>query len=87
MLPQVHTPMIKIARQFRFLDRASEHSLSEAAYRFILGHPQVSTVIGGFSDAVQLDEAVRAANSGPLSTVDVGAIAELHQRGFGGAQA
>jgi aryl-alcohol dehydrogenase-like predicted oxidoreductase len=86
MLPQVHRPMIENARQFKFLDRPGQHSLAEAAYRFILAHPQVSTVIGGFSARGQLEEAVRASEVGPLSAADLESIAAIHKAGFAHAE-
>jgi len=42
--------------------------------RFILAEPRVSTMIGGFSDVAQLEEAVRAAERGALSTADQASI-------------
>jgi aryl-alcohol dehydrogenase-like predicted oxidoreductase len=82
MLPQVHVPMIANAKCFRFLDRPPEQSLAQAAWRYILGNPLVSTVIGGFSDAGQLEEAVAASEAGPLSGADLAAISAVHARGF-----
>jgi len=50
-----------LARRFRAL--AAEHRLSlvELAYRFILGHSGVGTVLGGFSSVEQVEDTVRAA--------------------------
>jgi aryl-alcohol dehydrogenase-like predicted oxidoreductase len=42
-------------------------STAELAVRFALSKPEVSTVLVGFSDTEQLEEAVRWANAGPLS--------------------
>jgi aryl-alcohol dehydrogenase-like predicted oxidoreductase len=42
-------------------------SLPEAAVRFVLGQPGVVSALIGFSDATQLNEAVRHAASGPLA--------------------
>jgi aryl-alcohol dehydrogenase-like predicted oxidoreductase len=83
MLPQVHGPMLHNARHFGFLDRPGEQTLAQAAYKFILSHSQVSTVIGGFSDIAQLEEAVAALGQGDLSAGDRVGIAAVHAKGFG----
>jgi aryl-alcohol dehydrogenase-like predicted oxidoreductase len=82
MLPQVHGPMLENARRFSFLNRPGEQTLAQAAYKFILAHPQVSTVIGGFSDITQLEEAIESVGAGPLSGADSAAIAAVHRNGF-----
>jgi L-glyceraldehyde 3-phosphate reductase len=38
-----------------------------AAYRFVLAHPGVTTVLGGFSSPQQVDDAVAAASAPPLT--------------------
>ena len=55
------------ARALKFLSSENGISLAQAAFRFILMHPGVSTVIGGFSDLPQLEECVPAACAGPLA--------------------
>jgi aryl-alcohol dehydrogenase-like predicted oxidoreductase len=55
------------ARRFDFLvDDGYVGSLPEAAVRFALGKAEVSTVLVGFSDAEQLEQAIEAAGKGPL---------------------
>ena len=83
MLPQVHEPMMRIARNFAFLDRPPEQTLAEAAYRYILMQPQVATVIGGFSDIAQLEDPLRAVAAGPLGEEDLRRIEAVHDEGFG----
>lgn len=56
-------------------------TLTELAYRFTLSVPAVVTVLGGFSSAAQVEEAVRAADRGPLPP-DV--LAELDRLWLGG---
>jgi len=85
MLPQVHGPMLENARRFGFLNRPGEQTLAQAAYKFILAHPQVSTVIGGFSDITQMEEAVSAIDAPPLPASDQARISEVHRTGFGKA--
>ena len=83
MLPQVHEPMMRMARSFAFLDRPPEQTLAEAAYRYILMQPRVATVIGGFSDIAQLADPLRAVEAGPLGEEDLRRIEAVHDGGFG----
>lgn len=48
------------ARAFGFLSQPGKHTLAQAAYRFILTHPGVTTVLSGFSEMTQLEELVPA---------------------------
>jgi len=52
--------VLPLARRFRALAAANGMSLVQLAYGFILGHPGVSTVVGGFSTIEQLDGTVAA---------------------------
>lgn len=70
------------ARRFSFLERPGEQTLVEAAYRYILGDARVATIIGGFSQPAQIDDAALAADRGPLSAEDVAAIEAEHRRGL-----
>jgi aryl-alcohol dehydrogenase-like predicted oxidoreductase len=45
-----------LAGRFRFLAEACGGSLAQAAYRFVLMHPGVSTALGGFSSLEQMEE-------------------------------
>lgn len=51
-------------------------SITDLAYRFALSAPGVVTVLGGFSDIEQMEQAVAAAEQGPLSDQ---VLAELEQ--------
>lgn len=64
------------ARLVRFLATENGLSLAQAAYRFILMHSHVTTVVGGFSSAEQMEEIVQVSGMGPF-TPD--AMARLHQ--------
>jgi len=68
--PELFEPEIVRAARFAFLHRPPEQTISEAGVRWILSDPRVSTMIGGFSDVAQMEEAVRAADRGPLSAGD-----------------
>ena len=45
----------------------SEMSLKEAALRFVLSEPNISTALIGFSTPEQVDEAIRYCSAGPLA--------------------
>lgn len=52
---------LALARRFQALAAAQGMSLVQLSYGFVLGHPGVSTVIGGFSAADQVDDTIAAA--------------------------
>jgi len=55
------------AQRFRFVvDEGHADSLAEAAIRFVISHPAVSTALVGISTAEQLEAAVAAVERGPL---------------------
>ena len=54
------------ARQLSFLCRESGDSMAVAAYRFILSHPDATSIITGISDGSHLDDALEAVRKGPL---------------------
>jgi aryl-alcohol dehydrogenase-like predicted oxidoreductase len=65
------------AHEFRFLvQEAIVESTVEAAIRFAVGTPGISTALVGISNMEQLEQAVAAAERGPLPA---GALERLHQ--------
>jgi len=54
------------ARRVRFLAQETGLTLAQAAYRFILMHEHVTTVIGGFSSQQQMEELVQVSGMGPF---------------------
>ena len=68
---------LPLARRFHELAAANGMSLVQLAYGFILSHPGVSTVLGGFSAAEQLDEIVAAA--GNLESLPKDLMDEIQQ--------
>jgi len=58
--------MLESARALSFL-ATKEHSLAQAAVRFVLMHPGVTTVLGGLSDMAQLEEIAATSGSGALA--------------------
>jgi aryl-alcohol dehydrogenase-like predicted oxidoreductase len=63
----VYQEMVDQARPLAFLSRPGQHTLSQAAFRFVLGTEGVTTVLGGFSELTHLQEAVANAEAPPLS--------------------
>lgn len=80
--PALLEPEIRRARRFAKLDRPGEQSLAEAAYRYLLGHAAVTTVVGGFSDVAHVDDAARAVAAGPLNSEDLAEIDRILEAGF-----
>jgi len=68
------------ARRLGFLVRGDVRSLPQAALRFVLMHPGVSTALVGFSDADQIREAASAAEHGPLPRAHMERLRELWGR-------
>jgi aryl-alcohol dehydrogenase-like predicted oxidoreductase len=62
------------AANLRFLAKGSECTLAQAATRFILMEPGVTTVLGGFSDVDQLEEGAAASDMGPLAPDLIGRL-------------
>ena len=64
------------AERFGFLAR-TDRSLAQAAYQFVLSHPGVTTAIGGFSSADQLEEIAAVSGEPPIpaeATAEIEAI-------------
>ena len=64
---EVYQEMVSQAESLAFLSQPGRHSLSEAAFRFLLDTEGVSTVIGGYSELAHLEEAVGNSGATPLS--------------------
>ena len=77
--------VLRASRQVAALSflREDEDSLAIAAWRFVLSHPGVATVIGGFSSLEQLEELATAPARGPLSGETMARIETLWASGFG----
>jgi aryl-alcohol dehydrogenase-like predicted oxidoreductase len=60
---------VDLARQFEYLVRdGTAGSLAEAAVRYAISTPEVSTALVGISSFEQLEQAIAAAERGPLHT-------------------
>ncbi len=60
-----------------FLLRGNVHNLSQAGVRFVLGQPNVSIVLVGFSNLAQIEEAVACSDRGPLPQSDMEQLKQL----------
>jgi aryl-alcohol dehydrogenase-like predicted oxidoreductase len=63
----VYQEMVSQAESLAFLSQPGSHSLSQAAFRFLLDTEGVSTVIGGYSELAHLEEAIGNSGAAPLS--------------------
>ncbi len=77
------TDVERARRLEQLLREGHAGSLVEAAIRFAITHPAVSTALVGISTLEQLEYAAAAADKGPLSPAALARLAEL-QRGFVG---
>ena len=70
------------AQALRFLARPGQ-TMTQAAIRFALARPRISTVLVGFSHVSQIDEAAAASGAGPLPAEDLAGIERLYRNDFG----
>ncbi|MEK7947613.1 aldo/keto reductase [Pigmentiphaga sp. YJ18] len=75
------------ARSLRFLAADTGGTLAQAAFRFVLSHPGVSTALGGFSAMEQLEEIAAASDAGPLPGSALAALERVWRTDFGLATA
>lgn len=61
------------------VDEGHATSLAEASLRFAISHPDVSTVLLGYSDLQQLEDAVAAVTKGPLTQPALERLATLRR--------
>jgi aryl-alcohol dehydrogenase-like predicted oxidoreductase len=77
-----YAPGAKRANALRFVHRPGEHTMAQAAIRYALTKPEVSTVLVGFSSVDQVDEAAAASGQGPLDQADLEQIEGLYATDF-----
>lgn len=65
--------LLKRARALKFLSNG-QRSLAQAAYRFVLMNPGVTTALSGVSDMGQLEEVATTTGAGPLSAEDMARV-------------
>jgi len=71
------------AEKVKFLIGGDIKSLTQAAIRFALMKPEVSTVLVGFSNTAHIDEAVVCSGAGGLSQEAMARLRELWKTDFG----
>ena len=71
------------AHKLSFLKDHGLESLPRAAIRFAFMKPAVSTVLVGFSNNAQIDEAAACSGAGPLPESAMAALREVWERDFG----
>lgn len=72
---------VRRAQSAQFL-AVDGQTLAQAAIRFALTNRGVSSVLVGFSDLHQIDDALAASQKGPLTAADLERIERLYQEGF-----
>jgi L-glyceraldehyde 3-phosphate reductase len=75
--------LVRRAQALGFLSVDGVQSLSQMAYRFVLMSTGVTTVLGGFSETSHLEEALAAADMGPLAREDLTRIEMVWRANFG----
>jgi L-glyceraldehyde 3-phosphate reductase len=70
------------AARLSFLARETGTTMAQAAYRFVLSHPGVTTVIGGFSAIDQLEELAAMSGAGPFPPDLMARLREVWQTDF-----
>jgi aryl-alcohol dehydrogenase-like predicted oxidoreductase len=74
---------LEMARALSFLRREGAHTLTQAAMRFILMHPGVTVVLGGFSAMDHLEEIVPVSGAGPLAPELMARVETVWRANFG----
>jgi aryl-alcohol dehydrogenase-like predicted oxidoreductase len=70
------------AQKLAFLNKPPFRTLSEVALRFCLDNPAVATVVPGFKNAAEVEEAVACANLPSIADWDVAELQRLYARQF-----
>jgi aryl-alcohol dehydrogenase-like predicted oxidoreductase len=77
---------VRRARALSFLSQPGR-TMAQAGTRFILDHPGVTTVLGGFSGIEHLEEAVPTSALPPLSQQEMARVEMVWRANFGGVPA
>jgi aryl-alcohol dehydrogenase-like predicted oxidoreductase len=73
----------KMAQAVSFLARENGVTLAQAAIRFILTHPGVTTALGGFSTIGQLEEIAAVPDMGPFPPETMARVEKIWADNFG----
>lgn len=74
---------LTVAQTLEFLSVPGRHTLAQAAVRFNLANPGVTTLLVGFSDIPQIEELTAASGAGPLSPELMAQIEDVWRGNFG----
>jgi aryl-alcohol dehydrogenase-like predicted oxidoreductase len=74
--------LLSRARAFGFLAREGR-TLSQSAIRFVLAHPGVTTVLGGFTAVEHIDDVVAALDAAELNEQETARIETIWRTNFG----
>jgi aryl-alcohol dehydrogenase-like predicted oxidoreductase len=74
---------LEMARALSFLRCEGTHTLTQAAMRFILMHPGVTVVLGGFSAMDHLEEIVPVSGADPLAPELMARVETVWRANFG----
>jgi L-glyceraldehyde 3-phosphate reductase len=70
------------AKRLTFLSKP-ERSLAQAAVQFILGHPGVTTVLGGYSEVAHMEEFASCSGMESLTPLDLARVEMVWRANFG----
>jgi aryl-alcohol dehydrogenase-like predicted oxidoreductase len=82
----VYQEMVDQATPLAFLSNPGVQRISEAAYRFVLDTPGVTTVIGGYSELAHLEEAAAVSEAPPLTDETLERIRLVWRANYGRAE-
>ena len=88
--PEAGERIMRQIQQFSFLskdlnpnDQEDDHSLAEAALRYVLSLEGVTTLLGGFSDHFQVEANAAVSGQGPLSERNMARLEMIWRAGLG----
>jgi aryl-alcohol dehydrogenase-like predicted oxidoreductase len=79
--PEFFAPDVIRGRAFAFLEKTGR-SLAQAAFIFSLMNPNVTSILGGYSDRAQLEEQVKTSDMAPLDAAELAQIEAVYARNF-----
>jgi aryl-alcohol dehydrogenase-like predicted oxidoreductase len=77
--PQMVAARASLASRLTFL-KGKDRTLAQAALRFVLAYPEVSTTIPGCKTPAQVEEDLHASDAPPLSVADLAKLRELYAK-------
>lgn len=80
---EVYRRDLQRAQALSFLTDQGTDTLTQVAIRFILMHPGVTVVLGGFSEMAHLEEIAPVSGSGPLAPEVMSRLEQVWSANFG----